>query len=96
MCITLGTSVAGDIDSGQGSPVAFRGDADPVASVRDFAGTLVVKATRCSMRWIIERLAAFLAILSRIFDVPPEKMDDGRSGNMPPPEGGISATGARG
>ena len=48
------------------------------------------------MRWIIERLAAFLAILSRICDVPPEKMDDGRSGNMPPPEGGISATGARG
>jgi hypothetical protein len=48
------------------------------------------------MRWIIERLAAFLAILSRIFDVPPENMDDGRSGNMPPPEGGVSATGARG
>jgi hypothetical protein len=41
-------------------------------------------------------LAAFLAMLSRVFDVPPENMDNGRSGNLPPPEGGISSTGARG
>ena len=47
------------------------------------------------MRWIIEVLASLLAMLTRIFDVPPENMDDGRSGNMPPPEGGISSTVAR-
>ena len=48
------------------------------------------------MKWMIGMLASLLAMLARVFDVPPEKMDDGRSGNMPPPEGGISATGARG
>jgi hypothetical protein len=48
------------------------------------------------MRWSLGILAAFLAMLSRIFDVPPENMDDGRPGNMPPPEGGISSTGAKG
>jgi len=47
------------------------------------------------VRWIIEVLANLLAMLTRVFDVPPENMDDGRSGNMLPPEGGISSTGAR-
>jgi hypothetical protein len=48
------------------------------------------------MRRVLAMLAAFLAMLSRVFDVPPENMDDGRSGNLPPPEGGISSTAARG
>ena len=48
------------------------------------------------MRWLLTMLAAFLAMLAWVFDVPPENMDDGKSGNMPPPEGGISSTGARG
>jgi len=53
------------------------------------------KGAWCSTRWIIEVLANLLAMLTRVFDVPPENMDDGRSGNMPPPEGGVSSTGAR-
>jgi hypothetical protein len=48
------------------------------------------------MRRVLAMLAAVLAALSRVFDVPPESMDDGRRGNLPPPEGGISATGSRG
>jgi len=48
------------------------------------------------MRRVLSMLAAVLAALSRVFDVPPENMDDGRGGNMPPAEGGISATGSRG
>ena len=47
------------------------------------------------MHWILDKLSAFLAFLCRIFDVPPEQMDDGRRGNLPPPEGGISSTGTR-
>ncbi len=45
------------------------------------------------MRRILDMVAAFLAMLCSIFDVPPEKMDDGRSGNLAPPEGGISSMG---
>jgi hypothetical protein len=45
------------------------------------------------MRWVIDKLAAFLALLCRAFDVPLENLDDGRRGNLPPPEGGISSTG---
>jgi len=48
------------------------------------------------MRWIFGMLASVLATLCKMFDVPPESMDDGRRGNLPPPEGGISATGSRG
>ena len=47
------------------------------------------------MRWILDKLAAFLAFLCRIFDVPLEHTDDGRPGNLPPPDGGISSTGSR-
>lgn len=47
------------------------------------------------MRWILDKLSAFLSFLCGIFDVPPERMDDGRRGNLPPPEGGISSTGNR-
>ncbi len=47
------------------------------------------------MRWFLERVAAFLSFLCRIFDVPPEHMDDGRRGNLPPSEGGPSSLGDR-
>ena len=47
------------------------------------------------MRWYLDKLAAFLAILCRMFDVPPDNLDDGRRGNLPPPEGGISSIGSR-
>jgi hypothetical protein len=47
------------------------------------------------MRWILDKLAEFLSFLCRIFDVPPENMDDGRRGNTPPPSGGISSLGPR-
>ena len=47
------------------------------------------------MRWILDKLAAVLTFFCRIFDVPPEHMDDGRPGNLPPPEGGISSMGGR-
>jgi len=43
------------------------------------------------MRWIFDKLAGFLSVLCRIFDVVPENMDDGRPGNLPPPSGGISS-----
>jgi hypothetical protein len=43
------------------------------------------------MRWIVDKLAGFLSVLCRIFDVVPENMDDGRPGNLPPPSGGISS-----
>jgi hypothetical protein len=43
------------------------------------------------MRWILDKLAGFVTFLCRVFDVPPEKMDDGRRGNLPPPSGGISS-----
>ena len=45
------------------------------------------------MRWVLDKLAAFLSYLSRIFEVPPEHLDDGRPGNLPPPSGGISSLG---
>ena len=45
------------------------------------------------MHWVLDKLAAFLAFLCRIFDVPPEHMDDGQRGNLPPPDGGISSIG---
>jgi hypothetical protein len=47
------------------------------------------------MRWILDKLAGFLTFLCRAFDVPPENMDDGRRGNVPPPSGGISSLGPR-
>ena len=47
------------------------------------------------MRWILDKVAGFLSFLCRVFDVPPENMDDGRRGNMPPPSGGISSLGPR-
>ena len=47
------------------------------------------------MRWITDKLAAFLTFLCRIFDVPPEHLDDGRPGTLPPPEGGVSSNGPR-
>jgi hypothetical protein len=47
------------------------------------------------MRWILDKVAGFLSFLCRIYDVPPEKMDDGRRGNLPPPSGGISSLGPR-
>ena len=47
------------------------------------------------MRWMIDRLAAFLSLLCRAFAVPPENLDDGQRGNMPPPSGGISSLGPR-
>jgi len=40
---------------------------------------------------MLDKLAAFLTFLCRVFDVPPTNMDDGRPGNMPPPSGGISS-----
>ena len=43
------------------------------------------------MRWILNKLAAFLSALCRAFDVPLTNLDDGRPGNMPPPSGGISS-----
>ena len=47
------------------------------------------------MRFVLDKFAAFLTFLCRIFDVPLEQMDDGRLGNLPPPEGGISSLGSR-
>jgi hypothetical protein len=48
------------------------------------------------MQRILNMLTAFLVMLCKTFDVPPENMDDGRSGNRPPPEGGVSSTSAKG
>jgi len=47
------------------------------------------------MRWVLDKMAAFLAILCRLFDAAPENLDNKRRGNLPPPEGGISSTGSR-
>ena len=46
-------------------------------------------------KWIADKVAALIALMCALFDTPPENMDDGRSGNLPPPEGGISSTGQR-
>jgi hypothetical protein len=46
-------------------------------------------------KWIEDKMAALIASLCLLFEVPPENMDDGRRGNLPPPEGGISSTGPR-
>jgi hypothetical protein len=45
------------------------------------------------MRWLHDKLAACVAFLCRLFIVAPGNMDDGRPGNLPPPEGGISSLG---
>jgi hypothetical protein len=45
------------------------------------------------MKWILDRLAAFVATLCAWCQVPMENVDDGRPGNLPPPEGGISSLG---
>lgn len=45
------------------------------------------------MRWMIDKMSAFIALLCRIFDVPLANMDDGRRGNLPPASGGISSLG---
>jgi len=47
------------------------------------------------MRWVLDKVTAFLAVLCRIFQAAPEDLDDGRRGNLPPPEGGISSTGSQ-
>jgi len=47
------------------------------------------------MHWVLDKLSAAVALLCRIFRVPPENMDDGQRGNLPPPEGGISSLGGR-
>jgi hypothetical protein len=46
-------------------------------------------------KWIEDKVAALIAFLCLLFEVPPENMDDGRRGNLPPPEGGISSIGRR-
>ena len=45
------------------------------------------------MRWTMDKIAAFLAFLCRVFDVPLANLDDGQRGNLPPASGGISSLG---
>ncbi len=46
-------------------------------------------------KWLADKLAALIAFLSALLEAAPENMDDGRPGNLPPPEGGISSIGQR-
>ena len=46
-------------------------------------------------KWLEDKLAAFVAALCLLLETAPENMDDGRPGNLPPPEGGISSIGQR-
>jgi hypothetical protein len=72
--------------------------ANPITGVTILARRLVFGARpryTTGMRWVLDKLAGFLSFLCRVFDVPPENMDDGQRGNMPPPSGGISSLGPR-
>ena len=46
-------------------------------------------------KWIGDKLAALIANLCLLLEAAPENLDDGRPGNLPPPEGGISSIGRR-
>jgi hypothetical protein len=46
-------------------------------------------------KWIDDKVAALIAFLCFLFEAAPENLDDGRPGNLPPPEGGISSIGQR-
>ena len=46
-------------------------------------------------KWLEDKIAAFITLLCALFDTPPENMDDGRRGNLPPAEGGVSSMGDR-
>jgi len=71
-----------------------RGTTNPSIRVRRLALGARPRYT-ARMRWVLDKLAAILSFLCRVFDVPPDNMDDGRRGNMPPPSGGISSLGPR-
>jgi hypothetical protein len=43
--------------------------------------------------WLADKPSAFVVCL--LLETDPENMDDGRPGNLPPPDGGISSTGRR-
>ena len=43
-------------------------------------------------KWLEDKLAALIALLCVLFEAAPN-MDDGRRGNLPPPQGGISSIG---
>ena len=39
------------------------------------------------MLWFLDRLAAFVSLLCRIFNVTPDSLRRGRRGNLPPAQG---------
>lgn len=39
------------------------------------------------MLWIMDKLAAFLSLLCRAFEVTPDSLRRGRRGNLPPSQG---------
>ena len=44
-------------------------------------------------KWLEDKVAALVAFLCVLVETAPENMDDGRRGNLPPPQGGISSIG---
>jgi hypothetical protein len=38
-------------------------------------------------KWLEDKVAALVALSCVLFETAPENMDDGRSGNLPPPQG---------
>ena len=39
------------------------------------------------MLWFLDRLAAYVSLLCRIFNVTPDSLGRGRRGNLPPAQG---------